>query len=40
MGRGVSWDGYVVRINVNEDDPMTMMYNSGSILIKMELDDR
>jgi hypothetical protein len=29
-----------VRINVNEDDPMTMMYHSGSILIKMDLDDR
>lgn len=36
----MSWDGYVVRINVNEDDPMTMAYHSGSILIKMDLDDR
>lgn len=36
----MSWDGYVIRINVNEDDPMTMAYHSGSILIKMDLDDR
>ena len=39
-GKGVSWDGYVIRVNVNEDDPMTMAYHSGSILIKMDLDDR
>lgn len=39
-GKGISWDGYVVRININEDDPLTMAYHSGSILIKMDLDDR
>jgi len=39
-GKGISWDGYIVRINVNDDDPMTMVYHSGDILIKMDLDDR
>lgn len=38
--KAVSWDGYVVRVNVNEDDPMHMAYNSASLLIKMEQDDR
>ena len=38
--RGVSWDGYVVRVNLNEEDPIHMAYNSASLLIKMDEDDR
>ena len=34
--KGVSWDGYVVRINFNEDNPMSLAYHSASILVKME----
>ena len=38
--KGVSWDGYVVRVNLNDDDPLSMAYHSASILIKMDEDDR
>ena len=37
---GVSWDGYIVRVNLNEDDPLHMAFNSASIEIKMDQDDR
>jgi hypothetical protein len=40
FGRGISWDGYVIRVNLNEDDPMSMAFHSGSILVKMNVDDR
>jgi len=39
-GTGVSWKGYVVRVNLNEEDPMSMAYHSASLLVKMEIDDR
>ena len=38
--RGVSWDGYVVRVNFNEDNPLSMSYHSANILVKMDQDDR
>ena len=38
MGRGVSWKGYVVRVSVNEDDPLTMAFHSVSLMIKMDED--
>ena len=38
--KGVSWDGYVVRVNLNEEDPLHMSYKAASILIKMDEDDR
>ena len=38
--RGISWDGYVVRVNLNDDDPMSMAYHSASLLVKMDTDDR
>ena len=34
--RNVQWDGYVVRVNYNEDNPMSLAYHSASILIKMD----
>ena len=33
------WRGWVVKLNLNEDNPMSMAYHSASILIKMEEDD-
>lgn len=38
--KGVSWDGYVVRVNFNEDNPMSLAYHSASMLVKMDEDDR
>ena len=37
---GVSWDGYVVRVNFNEDNPLSLSYHSASMLVKMDIDDR
>ena len=36
MGRGVSWTGYVVRVNMEEDDPMAIAFHAVSLLIKMD----
>lgn len=30
----------MVRVNLNDDDPMSMAYHSASLLIKMDEDDR
>ena len=39
--RGVSWDGYVVRVSVNDDpDPLAQITHASSIMIKMDVDDR
>ena len=38
MGRGVSWTGYVVRVNMEEDDPMAIAFHAVSLLIKMDED--
>ncbi len=40
MGKGVIWQGSVVRVSINEEDPMSMAYHAASILIKMEGDDQ
>ena len=34
------WRGWVVKVNLNEEDPMSMAYHSASILLKMDEDDR
>jgi len=39
FGQQVSWDGYVVRVNLNEDDPLSMAYHSTNIMVKMEQSD-
>ena len=31
---GIGWDGYVVRVNLNDDDPMSMAYHSTYLLYK------
>lgn len=35
----VSWDGYVVRVNLNEDDPLSLNYHSANIMVKMNQSD-
>jgi hypothetical protein len=35
----VRWEGYVVRVALNEDDYMRMGYMAANILIKMENND-
>jgi len=32
----VGWDGYVVRVNMNDRDPMSMAYHSADIMVQME----
>ena len=39
FGKSVTWDGYVIRVNLNDDDPMSKAYHSANILIKMESSD-
>ena len=34
------WEGYVVRVALNEDDYMRMGYMAANILIKMENNDQ
>ena len=35
FGKNVGWDGYVVRVNLNDDDPLSLAYHSADILVKM-----
>lgn len=39
FGKSVGWDGYVVRVNLNEDDPLSLAYHSANIMVKMETSD-
>ncbi len=39
FGKSVTWDGYVIRVNLNDDDPMSKAYHSANIFIKMESSD-
>lgn len=34
--RGVSWDGYIIRVSLNDEDSLNFAYHSASIMIKME----
>ena len=34
--KGISAEGYVVRVNFNEDNPLSLTYHSASMLVKME----
>lgn len=38
--KGVMWRGWVVKVNLNEEDPMSMAYHAASILLKMDEDER
>lgn len=35
----MSWDGYVIRVDLNEQDPTRMDYHSVQILLKMNVSD-
>ena len=37
--KSVGWDGYVVRVNLNEEDPLSLNYHSANIMVKMEPSD-
>ena len=39
FGKAVGWDGYVVRVNLNDDDPLSISYHSAYIMVKMETAD-
>jgi len=36
FGRKVHWDGYIVRVNLQDDNPMSIGYHSADILLKMD----
>lgn len=38
-GKTVGWEGYVVRVNLNEEDPLSLSYHSANIMIKMNSSD-
>jgi hypothetical protein len=40
QNQGISWDGYVIRISLNEEDAINFAYHSSSIMIKMEPEDQ
>ena len=35
----MGWDGYIVRVNLNEDDPMSLAFHSANIMVKMNESD-
>ena len=39
FGKNIAWDGYVIRVNLNDDDPLSLSYHSANILVKMEESD-
>jgi hypothetical protein len=40
QNQGVSWDGYVIRVSLSEEDSLNFAYHSASIMIKMEPEDQ
>jgi len=34
------WRGWVVKVNLNEEDPLMMAYHAANILLKMDEDDK
>mmetsp|Transcript_27339 Transcript_27339/g.26397 ORF Transcript_27339/g.26397 Transcript_27339/m.26397 type:complete len:196 (-) Transcript_27339:236-823(-) len=34
--RGVSWEGYIIRVSLNEEDSLNFAYHSSNIMIKMD----
>ena len=41
MNQGVSWDGYVVRVLLADDDGSAQaMHHSATVLVKMSTNDR
>ena len=40
QNQGISWDGYIIRISLNEEDAINFAYHSSSIMMKMEPEDQ
>jgi hypothetical protein len=38
--KGIDWSGWVVKVNLNEDEPISMVYHAASLYLKMEEDDQ
>ena len=36
FNKGVSWEGYIIRVILNEEDSLNFAYHSSNILIKMD----
>lgn len=34
--KGVSWDGYIIRVSLNDEDSLNFAYHSSNIMIKMD----
>ena len=39
QNQGISWDGYIIRISLNEEDAINFAYHSSSIMMKMDRED-
>jgi hypothetical protein len=39
QNQGVSWDGYIIRISLNEEDAINFAFHSTSIMFKMDPED-
>ena len=35
----MNWDGYVIRVNLNDEDPLSLSYHSTNIMVKMDSPD-
>lgn len=38
-GKAVSWDGYIMKISMNEENSINFAYHSADIILKMFPDD-
>jgi hypothetical protein len=35
-GQGISWEGYIIRVSLNEENSLNFAYHSATIMIKMD----
>lgn len=40
QNQGISWDGYIIRVSLNEEDAINFAYHSSSIMMKMDPEDQ
>ena len=40
QNQGISWDGYIIRVSLNEEDAINFAYHSSSIMMKMNPEDQ
>lgn len=36
MNKGIEWNGYVIRVVLNDEDAMMAVHHAATILIKMD----